>query len=61
MYMTTQTLRKREKVRKKDKATQHNTRPETTFSKEKAALRWDSNPRLTFSRRDALPTELLSM
>ena len=29
----------REKERKKDKATQSNTRPETTFSKEKAALR----------------------
>ena len=31
----------------------------TTFSKEKAALRWDSNPRLTHSRCEALPTELL--
>ena len=28
-----------------------------TFSEEKAAFRWDSNPRLTLSRRDALPTE----
>ena len=35
MYMNSQTLRK------KDTATQHNTRPETTLSKEKAALRWD--------------------
>ena len=26
---------------------QHNTRPETTFSNEKAAFKWDSNPRLT--------------
>ena len=49
----------RKKERKKDKATQHNTRPETTFSKEKAALRWDSNPHFMPSRRDALPTELL--
>ena len=29
------------------------------FQKKKAALRWDSNPRLAHSRRDALPTEPL--
>ena len=50
-----------QKERKRErKAKQHNTRPETTFSKEKAALRWDSNPHLTHSRHDALPTELYS-
>ena len=49
----------RKKEGKKDKATQSNTRPKTTFPKEKAVLRWDLNPRLTLSRRDALPTELL--
>ena len=32
-----------QKERKKNKATQHSTSPETTFSKEKAALRWDWN------------------
>ena len=59
MYMNTQMLRKRERKTRQHKATQYNTRPETTFSKEKAAFRWDSNPRLVYSRRDALPTELL--
>ena len=34
-------------TQKEKERQQHNTRPETTFSKEKAALRWDSNPRLT--------------
>ena len=43
--------------RRKDKATQHNTNP--FFPKEKDLhLRWDSNPRLTHSRRDAPPAEL---
>ena len=43
-------------LRKKERdkaATQHNTIPETTFSKEKAALRWDSNTRFMLSRCDA--------
>ena len=53
--MNTQMLRKR--VR--EKATQHNTRPVTTFPKNTAALRWNSNLHLMHSRRDALPTELL--
>ena len=54
-YSDTQKERKRERKTSNTK----NTRPETAFSKEKAALRWDSNPRLMFSRHDALPTELL--
>ena len=54
MYMNTQMLGKRERKTKQHKATQHSTRPETTFSKEKAALRWDSNPHLMHFRRDAL-------
>ena len=49
--------KKRERERKKTK--QHNTTPETTFSKENAALRWDSNPYATYFRCDAPPTELL--
>ena len=56
MYMITQTL-ERERKTKQHKTTQQ--RPETTFSKEKAAFMWDSNPRLTYSRHDAPPTELL--
>ena len=49
--MNTQTLRKKEG--KKNKAPQH-----TQHAKGKATLKWDSNPRLMHSRRDALPTEL---
>ena len=43
-------------------AAQHNTTQDLRqhFSKGKASLRWDSNPRLTHSRRNALPTELLT-
>ena len=55
MYMNTQ-LRHSERQTK-----QHNTTQtlRQLFSKEKELhLRWDSNPCLTHSRRDALPTEL---
>ena len=47
-------------IQKVRQATQHNTRPSwDTPTKEKAVLGWDSNPRLTYSRRDAIPTEEL--
>ena len=65
MYMYTRThahdYSDTQKERKKDKATQYNTTQDLRqlFSKEKTALRWDSNPRLTHSRHDALPTDLL--
>ena len=48
-YSDAQKVRKRERKTKQHKATQQNTRPETTFSKEKAALRWDSNPHLMYT------------
>ena len=44
VHMNTQTLRKREREKERQSHTkQHNTTqsPETTFSKEKVALRWD--------------------
>ena len=47
MYMNTPTLREIKK---------HNTTPDTTFSKEKAALKWESNTRL---KHNATLTELL--
>ena len=52
----------KERKWEREKETQHNTTQHKTwdnFFQRKAALRWDSNPRLTHSRRDALPTELL--
>ena len=46
-------------LRKNHKATQHNTRPEPTFYKEKATVGWDLNPCLIHCKCDVLPTERL--
>ena len=59
IWLLRRSEREKERKTKQSNTTQHNTRPETTFSKEKAALRWDSNPCPTLSRCDALPTDLL--
>ena len=46
-------------VRRKDKATQHNTRPETTFPKKNLHTQVGLKPMPYDSRCDSLPTELL--